>query len=83
MGKNCYSYLCNPGLSAIAHRARAPCIIRSTFKPFVMGLQCQAEELKVKDHTVFKVVLLHQKEEKGIEASPRHLVLHIVPLSNP
>lgn len=74
VGKNCYSYLCKPGSNAIAHRPRPRCMSPSTSQPCVMGLQCQAKEFKVKDHTAFRVVLLHQNEQKEAEASPRHFV---------
>lgn len=79
-GKNCYSYLCNPGSNANAHRPRLSCMSQSTFEPCVVGLQCRAEEFKGKDHTALRVVLLDQNDQKEAEASPRHFVLQIVPL---
>lgn len=45
-----------------------------------MGLQCQAEKFKRKDHTAFRNVSLFHNDQKEAEANPRHFVLQIVPL---
>lgn len=56
---------------------------QSTFKLCMMGLQFWAEEFKGKDHTAFRVVLLHQNDQKEAEKPPGILCYRLFPWACP